>query len=409
MAVRDRNLMPGTMRLMRVCGITAAAVMLLLTAAGAQQAQPQQQQPSAQGRPPARGPATTGTPATKAEPSQGRGGSEAQLRQRVEQLEEQLTDMQVVIGTLESLARAPAQGGSAAPAPRGGGFSGGDDQARIDSLETQIRALTSQLEQLSDQVRILGGRRTDAGGAGGSGFGGRDGPTPNPRSDVGSTGGGFGNQVGAAPRSDFGGAGGGQLASRETSSGGPRPDASGGARQSGPSGGAAGGFGSVTVTPGPERDPIGRMINNDADRSEQASAQPSLQQPSMSSGGSAKELYETAYGYLLQQDYGAAEVSFEEFLQRYPSDRLAADAQYWLGETLYVQRRYKPAAQAFLKVMQSHQGSAKVPNSLLKLAMTLEQLGQKDCALFNELETRHPNAAADVKSRARLVRQRVGC
>jgi tol-pal system protein YbgF len=406
MAVRDRNLMPGTMRLMRVCGITAAAVMLLLTAAGAQQAQSQQQQPSAQGRPPARGPATTGTPATKAEPSQGRGGSEAQLRQRVEQLEEQLTDMQVVIGTLESLARAPAQGGSAAPAPRGGGFSGGDDQARIDSLETQIRALTSQLEQLSDQVRILGGRRTDAGG---SGVGGREGPAPNPRSDVGSTGGGFGNQVGAAPRSDFGGAGGGQLASRETSSGGPRPDASGGARQSGPSGGAAGGFGSVTVTPGPERDPIGRMINNDADRSEQASAQPSLQQPSMSSGGSAKELYETAYGYLLQQDYGAAEVSFEEFLQRYPSDRLAADAQYWLGETLYVQRRYKPAAQAFLKVMQSHQGSAKVPNSLLKLAMTLEQLGQKDCALFNELETRHPNAAADVKSRARLVRQRVGC
>jgi tol-pal system protein YbgF len=165
----------------------------------------------------------------------------------------------------------------------------------------------------------------------------------------------------------------------------------------------------VTVTPGPERDPIGRMINNDADRSEQASAQQSFQQPSMSAGGSAKELYETAYGYLLQQDYGAAEVSFEEFLQRYPSDRLAADAQYWLGETLYVQRRYKPAAQAFLKVMQSHQGSAKVPNSLLKLAMTLEQLGQKDCALFNELETRHPNAAADVKSRARLVRQRVGC
>jgi tol-pal system protein YbgF len=394
------------MRLMRVCGITAAAVMLLLTAAGAQQAQPQQQQPSAQGRPPARGPATTGTPATKAEPSQARGGSEAQLRQRVEQLEEQLTDMQVVIGTLESLARAPAQGGSVAPAPRGGGFSGGDDQARIDSLETQIRALTSQLEQLSDQVRILGGRRTDTGG---SGVGGREGLAPNPRSDVGSTGGGFGNQVGAAPRSDFGGAGGGQLASRETSGGGPRPDAGGGVRQSSPSGGAAGGFGSVTVTPGPERDPIGRMINNDADRSEQASAQQSLQQPSMSSGGSAKELYETAYGYLLQQDYGAAEVSFEEFLQRYPSDRLAADAQYWLGETLYVQRRYKPAAQAFLKVMQSHQGSAKVPNSLLKLAMTLEQLGQKDCALFNELETRHPNAAADVKSRARLVRQRVGC
>lgn len=400
--------MPGSMRAALAGGVAAAAVLLSLTAVVAQQS------PPAQGRPAARAPATTGTPATrpaetKGDASQARGG-EAQLRQRIEHLEEQLTDMQVVIGTLESLARAPAQGGSAAPAARSG-FSGGDsaDQARIDSLETQIRALTSQLEQLSDQVRIIGGRRTDAGGAGSStGFGGRDGPAPSPRSDFGSSGGGFGNQVGAAPRSDSGGAGGGQLASREAPGGGPRSDAAGGLRQSGPSG-AGGSFGSVTVTPSPDRDPIGRMISNDPDRSEQASAQQSFQQPSVNSGGSAKELYETAYGYLLQQDYGAAEVSFEDFLQRHPTDRLAADAQYWLGETLYVQRRYKPAAQAFLKVMQKHQGSAKVPNSLLKLAMTLEQLGQKDCALFTELDTRHPNAAADVKSRARLVRQRVGC
>lgn len=407
MVVRDHNLMLGKRRLFRASGVAAAAVALSLTAAVAQQ-QPQQL-PSAQSRPPARGPATTGT-AAKTEPSQARGGSEAQLRQRVEQLEEQLTDMQVVIGTLESMARAPAQGGSAAPAPRGG-FSGGDggDPARIDSLETQIRALTSQLEQLSDQVRILGGRRTDAGGSGNSGFGGRDGGASGQRPDAGSSGGGVGNQVGAAPRPDFGGtSGGGQFASREASGGGPRSDAGGG-RQSGSGGGTVGSFGSVTVTPGPDRDPIGRMIATDQDRTEEASAQQSVQRPSMSSGGSAKELYETAYGYLLQQDYGAAEVSFEEFLQRYPTDRLAADAQYWLGETLYVQRRYKPAAQAFLKVMQSHQGSAKVPNSLLKLAMTLEQLGQKDCALFNELDTRHPNAAADLKSRARLVRQRVGC
>ena len=394
-AVRDRNLMPGNMRVVLAGGVAVAAVLLSLTAANAQQQQPQPL-PSAQGRPPARGPATTTTPTarpaeTKGDTSQARGG-DAQLRQRIEQLEEQLVDMQVVIGTLESLARAPAQTGSAAPAPRGGlAASDGADQARIDSLETQIRALTSQLEQLSDQVRQLGGRRTDAGGVGG-------------------TGGGFGSRdsAGSAPRSDAGTSG-GQFASREAPSGGARPDA-GGFRQSGPGGGgAAGSFGSVTVTPGPDRDPIGRMITADPERSDQASAQQSFQQPSMSSGGSAKELYETAYGYLLQQDYGAAEVSFEEFLQRYPTDRLAADAQYWLGETLYVQRRYKPAAQAFLKVMQSHQGSAKVPNSLLKLAMTLEQLGQKDCALFTELDTRHPNAAADVKSRARLVRQRVGC
>ena len=162
----------------------------------------------------------------------------------------------------------------------------------------------------------------------------------------------------------------------------------------------------MTVTPGgtPDRDPIGRML---ADPAPAATGQPLP--ATVTQAGNPKELYETAYGYLLQQDYGAAEVAFEEFLRRYPSDRQTADAQYWYAETLYVQRRYKPAGQAFLRVVERHQQSAKVPNSLLKLAMSLEQLGQKDCSLFTELETKHPNAAADVKTRARALKQRVGC
>ena len=101
------------------------------------------------------------------------------------------------------------------------------------------------------------------------------------------------------------------------------------------------GFGSVTVIPG--ADPIGRMLEPAAANGGGAVPLPAAAQASTS----PKELYETAYGYLLQSDYGAAEVAFEEFLRRYPGDRQAADAQYWYGETLYVQRRYKPAAQAF--------------------------------------------------------------
>ena len=280
--------------------------------------------------------------------------------------------MQVVIGTLESLARSPGTAASAAPVSRGAPASGAD-QGRIEDLETQVRALTNQLEQLSEQVRQLGARRTDAGSAGA--LASRDAPAFRPDS-------------GPPARSD----------GRSWQSG-PAPEA--------PRGGAEGNFGSVTVTPGPERDPIGRLITREpgAGSDRVASATTDAAQV----GANPKELYETAYGYLLQQDYGSAEASFEEFLRLHPTDRLAADAQYWLGESLYVQRRYKPAGQAFLKVIQNHQASAKVPNSLLKLAMTLEQLGQKDCALFNELETRHPNAAADVKNRARVVRQRVGC
>ncbi len=270
---------------------------------------------------------------------------EAALRQRVEQLEEQLADMQVTIGTLESLGGKSSGGGAAAPVRNNGS---GVDQARVDSLETQIRALTAQVEQMAEQLRRMG---------------------PPQRGEAPPV---------ASP-----------VPQREASLAGPRTDA-GPARP---------------VTPPRQGDAIGRIL--EPDLAPGAPAQPLP--PAAAQAGSPKELYETAYGYLLQQDYGAAEVTFEEFLRRHPSDRLTADAQYWLGETLYVQRRFKPAGQAFLKVIEQHKASAKVPNSILKLALSLEQLGQKDCQLFAELETKHPNAVADVRTKARALKQRVGC
>jgi tol-pal system protein YbgF len=321
--------------------------------------------PKAQpGVPPAKAPAATaredgGGPA--------RGGDQA-LRQRVEQLEEQLSDMQVMVGTLESMGRVGGASGGDGPRmgalpPAGGGGSGGGgvDPARLDSLEVQMRAISDQLEQLTAQMRQLSGRRGDL------------------------------PPVVA-----------------------PEPPARHAAQPEPP---RASGFGSVTVTPGGGNDPIGRLINSGppggsattAAASVPAAAGP-VPLPAAAAGAStSRDLYETAYGYLLQQDYGAAESAFEEFLRRHPNDRLAADAQFWLGETLYVQRRYKPAGHAFLRVIERHKTSAKVPNSILKLALSLDQLGQKDCGLFDELETRHTNAPADIKSQARALKQRVGC
>jgi tol-pal system protein YbgF len=227
----------------------------------------------------------------------------------------------------------------------------------------QIRALTNQMEQLADQVRQLAPSRR-------------------------------GEAAPAASPGSFAYA--------------PPPRASGRdgwAEPAATPGSPIGGFGSTTITPGQSHDPIGRILGEE--QPQVASAASGLQ-PS-TSPGNPRELYETGYGYLLQQDYGAAEAAFDEFLRRYPGDRLAADAQYWLGETLYVQRRYKPAGQAFLTVIEKHKTSAKVPHSLLKLAQSLEQLGQKDCGIFNELETRHPNAPADVRVKARALKQKHGC
>lgn len=305
------------------------------------QVQPQQGQPNAQT------PLQQGAPAAQSVP---RAGDDAGLSKRVEQLEEQLVDMQVVVGTLQSLAR---PGASSAPAARNSASSyyGGAESGRIDALETQIRALTAQIEQIADQVRALGAqpRRSDA------------------------------------------------------------PDAGYGQAQ--PAGAPS--FGSTTVTAGSD-DAIGGLIEEQNVFSDSVAALPPASpdlQAGLNQSGNPKQLYETAYGYLMQRDYGAAQSAFEDFLSRYPNDSLAGNAQYWLGEAYFVRGKYKAAAGAFLKGYQSYSGNARAPDSLLKLALSLDRLGQKDaaCSSYAELNTKFPNAPQNVKMRAKSERQRVGC
>ncbi len=339
---------------------TAPAVTLLLPllglvlAGGALAQQAPVQEPKAAPSVAAAPAKTQAPPQTQAKSSQPTAGGDAGLKARIESLEEQLVDMQVVVGTLESLAK--PGGTSTSPAYRA---AAGGDGGRVDGLENQIRTLTAQVQQLSDQVRTLGGTPSRADAA--------PPPASRPVSDFGST---------TVSESD---AISGMIAgdTPAVSSGPPIPDAGG----SGVTG--AGAPPPVTTA---------------------ALAPPG-------DGSNPKQLYETAYGYLLQRDYGAAEAAFDDFLKRHPSDSLSGNAQYWLGESHFVRGQYKAAASAFLKGYQTYGQSQKAPDSLLKLAMSLDRLGQRDaaCSSYAELNTKFPNAAQSVKARAQSERQRVGC
>ena len=130
------------------------------------------------------------------------------------------------------------------------------------------------------------------------------------------------------------------------------------------------GFGSVTVSPDAKKDEIDRILNarrRAAPRPGRMSAAAPQPGAPAEADASPKQLYETAYGYLLQRDYGAAEAAFEEFLRRHPNDPLAGNAQYWLGESLYVRGQYRAAAGAFLKGYQTYsqqrQGAGEPPEA----------------------------------------------
>jgi tol-pal system protein YbgF len=93
------------------------------------------------------------------------------------------------------------------------------------------------------------------------------------------------------------------------------------------------------------------------------------------------------------------------------TDRLAGSAQYWIGESSYVRRQYKSAADAFLRGYKKYKGSDKAPDTLLKLGMSLAELGQKDaaCSTFSEVTAKYPNAPERILDEAKGERKKTGC
>jgi tol-pal system protein YbgF len=122
-------------------------------------------------------------------------------------------------------------------------------------------------------------------------------------------------------------------------------------------------------------------------------------------------LYDEAFQALRGQDYTKAKAGFNEFIKRYPSDNLAGNAQYWLGETHYVQGEFKSAARVFAEGYKKYPKNNKAPDNLLKLALTLDQLGQKKeaCVTLAQLAKQFPNAATVIKQRNTEEQKRLQC
>jgi tol-pal system protein YbgF len=127
--------------------------------------------------------------------------------------------------------------------------------------------------------------------------------------------------------------------------------------------------------------------------------------------GTPQQQYDYARALLIQQDYANAEKAFAAFLNVHPDDALAGSAQFWLGETYYVRGNFDQAAKAFAEGFQRYPKSAKAPDTLLKLGMSLTQLNRKKdaCGIYSALDQRYPNASATIKQAAQRERQRAGC
>jgi tol-pal system protein YbgF len=134
-------------------------------------------------------------------------------------------------------------------------------------------------------------------------------------------------------------------------------------------------------------------------------------QATLPPGNTPKDEYDLAYGYVLHRDYGLAAETFRAFLRQYPSDRMAPEAQYWLGESLFQQQQFREAAESFLAVSTKYDATARAPEALLRLGQSLAALGEKEaaCASLGEVLRKYPRAPLNVKQSVEREQKRVRC
>ena len=114
--------------------------------------------------------------------------------------------------------------------------------------------------------------------------------------------------------------------------------------------------------------------------------------------------YAAAYQMFKSGNYTKARESFQSFLATYPSGEYSDNAQFWIGECYFFEKKYEKAILEYEKVTKKFSSSSKVPYALLKQGISFQNLGDKTSArlLLQQVIKDYPNT-----SQARIARSKL--
>jgi len=118
-----------------------------------------------------------------------------------------------------------------------------------------------------------------------------------------------------------------------------------------------------------------------------------------------KAAYQSAVDLVLvDKDYQQAITAFEAFVIDHPESSLIANAQYWLGQLLYKEKKRDEARNAFLIVTEKYPDSSKRADSLFKIGIIDEYLGKKESAksFYQKVLSEYPDSSASDLASKRL-------
>ena len=134
-----------------------------------------------------------------------------------------------------------------------------------------------------------------------------------------------------------------------------------------------------------------------------AAPPPSSAAPNMASI-SADTLYQNGLRDLTSGKYDLARQEFSDYIQNFPSNDLAGNAEFYLGEIAYAQNDYKTAITSYDTVLANYPKSFKLAASLLKKASAEIELGMKASGIrdLREVDRRFPGSDEAGRAQAKL-------
>lgn len=114
--------------------------------------------------------------------------------------------------------------------------------------------------------------------------------------------------------------------------------------------------------------------------------------------------YAAAYQTFKSGHYTKARETFQGFLATYPSGEYSDNAQFWIGECYFFEKKYEKAILEYEKVTKKFPSSNKVPYALLKQGLSFQKLGDKASAklILQQVIKDYPNT-----SQARIARSKL--
>jgi len=97
--------------------------------------------------------------------------------------------------------------------------------------------------------------------------------------------------------------------------------------------------------------------------------------------GNAEQLFAAAYSDYSRGNYDLAISEFRQYVESYPGSELADNAQYWIGEILYAQKKLPEAISELEKVAAVNPAGDKASVAMYKRGLVLLEMDRKDDAV----------------------------